>query len=174
MVSAPLLRGTFGHGQMGSFLIRSLEALPEGSYSHCGTDLLPSLIGIPVLCCLMSSVEKPLFHESCPFSYLFSMALLFHLGPKVKSFPQFWRPVCSNLVQDPMFCQPIDTVSICLYHLGTWELWGHLCAPNKPQAAWRSAKKHLSTHLLLLWWSQASLPLGMYSLPWTSPIGTFA
>ena len=92
----------------------------------------------PVLCCLMSSVEKPLFHTSCPFSYLFPMALLFHLGPKVKSFPQFWRPVLSNLVQDPMFCQSVETVSLSLYHLGTWELWGHLYAPDKPQAAWRS------------------------------------
>lgn len=37
-----------------------------------------------------------------------------------------------------MFCQSIETVSLSLYHLGTWELWGHLCAPDKPQAAWRS------------------------------------
>ena len=146
MVSLPLCSGTVGCGQMSSSLIRPLETLLEGSYSHCGTDLIPSPIGIPVLCCLMSSVEKPLFHVSCPFSYLFPMALLFLPGPKVKSFPQFWRPVHSNLVQDPMFCQAIDTVSICLYHLGTWDLWGHLCAPNKPQAAWRKCHECTCPH----------------------------
>ena len=68
---------------------QTLEALPQGSYRHGGPELLPSPAGIPVLCCLMSSVEKPLFHTSCPFSYLFPVALSFHLGPKVKSFPQF-------------------------------------------------------------------------------------